>query len=120
MAVAHCRRFDRRLRLIDEDEIGNSYRRPARPADPRGVGRQGRLCRNGLAGYGHLLIIKHNNDYLSAYGHNDKLLVGEGDDVKSGQRIADMGNGPGRRPLLHFEIRRQGVPVNPLQFLPRG
>ena len=72
-----------------------------------------------LAGYGHLLIIKHNNDYLSAYGHNDRLLVKEGDQVAAGQRIADMGIGPGKRPLLHFEIRLRGEPVNPAGYLPK-
>lgn len=72
-----------------------------------------------LAGYGHLLIIKHNNDYLSAYGHNDRILVKEGDQVAAGQRIADMGIGPGKRPLLHFEIRLRGEPVNPVGYLPK-
>jgi len=74
---------------------------------------------NGLPGYGQLLIIKHTSDYLSAYGHNRKLLVGEGDRVKSGQVIARMGDGPGQRPLLHFEIRRSGRPVDPLSYLPK-
>lgn len=74
---------------------------------------------SGLPGYGQLLIIKHNTDFLSAYGHNEALLVGEGDRVKSGQRIARMGVGPGKRPLLHFEIRRHGEPVNPMKYLPR-
>jgi lipoprotein NlpD len=74
---------------------------------------------SGLPGYGQLLIIKHNSDYLSAYGHNDSLLVGEGDQVKSGQRIARMGTDPGKRYVLHFEIRRHGEPVNPLNYLPR-
>ena len=73
----------------------------------------------GLTGYGHLLIIKHNNDYLSAYGHNDRLLAKEGDQVAAGQRIADMGIGPGQRALLHFEIRLRGEPVNPLGYLPK-
>ncbi|TDJ48561.1 MAG: LysM peptidoglycan-binding domain-containing protein [Gammaproteobacteria bacterium] len=73
---------------------------------------------SGLPGYGQLLIIKHNNDYLSAYGHNDRLLVTEGATVKRGQPIARMGLGPGRRPLLHFEIRRRGQPVDPIPFLP--
>lgn len=72
---------------------------------------------SGLPGYGQLLIIKHNNDYLSAYGHNDRLLVKEGQTVKRGQPIARMGLGPGRRPLLHFEIRRRGQPVDPIPFL---
>ncbi len=74
---------------------------------------------SGLPGYGQLLIIKHTSDYLSAYGHNQALLVGEGDRVRPGQLIARMGNGPGQRPLLHFEIRRSGRPVNPLGYLPK-
>jgi len=74
---------------------------------------------SGLPGYGQLLIIKHTSDYLSAYGHNEKLLVGEGDRVNSGQLIAKMGVGPGQRPLLHFEIRRAGKPVNPLRYMPK-
>ncbi len=74
---------------------------------------------SGLPGYGKLLIIKHTSDYLSAYGHNQALLVGEGDKVRSGQLIARMGNGPGQRSLLHFEIRRAGQPVNPLGYLPK-
>jgi lipoprotein NlpD len=74
---------------------------------------------NSLPGYGQLLIIKHSSDYLSAYGHNQKLLVGEGDRVTAGQLIAKMGDGPGQRPLLHFEIRRSGKPVNPMGYLPK-
>lgn len=74
---------------------------------------------SGLPGYGQLLIIKHTADFLSAYGHNESLLVGEGDRVQGGQVIARMGDGPGQRPLLHFEIRRAGQPVNPLGYLPR-
>jgi lipoprotein NlpD len=73
----------------------------------------------GLTGYGQLVIVKHNADYLSAYGHNDFLLVAEGERVKAGQQIARMGTGPGQRPLLHFEIRRDGQPVNPAKYLPR-
>jgi lipoprotein NlpD len=72
----------------------------------------------GLIGYGALLIIKHDGTWLSAYGHNDSLLVEEGARVRAGQRIATMGEGPGRRPLLHFEIRRNGDPVDPLAQLP--
>jgi lipoprotein NlpD len=72
----------------------------------------------GLIGYGQLIIIKHNDTYLSAYGHNASLLVKEGDSIKKGQRIATMGEGPGRKPRLHFEIRRNGKPVNPRQYLP--
>jgi len=73
----------------------------------------------GLIGYGQLVILKHNDTYLSAYGHNASLLVKEGQQAKRGQRIATMGQGPGNRPRLHFEIRQHGKPVNPRQFLPR-
>ena len=72
----------------------------------------------GLIGYGQLIILKHNDTYLSAYGHNASLLVKEGDNIKKGQRIATMGEGPGQEPRLHFEIRRNGEPVNPRQYLP--
>ncbi|MDO8345765.1 MAG: peptidoglycan DD-metalloendopeptidase family protein [Cellvibrio sp.] len=74
---------------------------------------------NGLRGYGKLLIVKHNEIFLSAYAHNDRLLVKEGDFVKVGQRIADMGSSGTDRVKLHFEIRRDGTPVDPLKFLPR-
>ena len=72
----------------------------------------------GLIGYGELIILKHNDTYLSAYGHNASLLVAEGKTVRKGQRIATMGEGPGREPRLHFEIRKNGEPVNPRQYLP--
>jgi lipoprotein NlpD len=103
------------------------------PADPmrKGVkisGREGELIRtasagtvaysgNGLVGYGELIIIKHNNNYLSAYAYNSRRLVNEGDTVKAGAAIAEMGLQAGR-PLLHFEIRRNGDPVNPMSYLP--
>lgn len=73
---------------------------------------------DGLKGYGKLIIIKHGESYLSAYGHNRVLKVHEGDEVKKGQVIARMGLGPERRPLLHFEIRLRGKPVNPVSLLP--
>jgi lipoprotein NlpD len=73
---------------------------------------------SGLIGYGELIILKHNETYLSAYGYNAKLLVREGQEITKGQRIATMGEGPERKPRLHFEIRRNGTPVNPRQFLP--
>jgi lipoprotein NlpD len=73
---------------------------------------------SGLVGYGQLVIIKHNETYLTAYGYNSALLVMQGQDVARGQRIASMGLGPERQPRLHFEIRRNGVPVDPLQFFP--
>ena len=73
---------------------------------------------SGLIGYGQLIILKHNDTYLSAYGYTASLLVKEGQEVKQGQRIATMGEGPERKPRLHFEIRRNGEPVNPQQYLP--
>lgn len=73
---------------------------------------------SGLVGYGQLIIVKHNNQLLSAYAHNREILVQEGDEVRAGQRIATMGEGPGRRAMLHFEIRIDGAAVDPLQHLP--
>lgn len=73
---------------------------------------------SGLRGYGNLLIIKHNEFFLSAYAHNNRLLVKEGDFVKAGQRIADMGLSGTDRVKLHFEIRSEGKPVDPQKYLP--
>jgi lipoprotein NlpD len=71
----------------------------------------------GLAGYGQLVIVKHNDTYLSAYGHNSRLLVSQGQEVAAGATIALMGLGPEREARLHFEIRRDGKPVDPLRYL---
>jgi lipoprotein NlpD len=73
---------------------------------------------NALRGYGNLVIIKHNDKYLSAYAHNDRLLVKEGQNVKAGQKIATMGSSGTNKVRLHFEIRYQGKPVNPKRYLP--
>lgn len=73
---------------------------------------------NGLARYGNLLIIKHNDVYLSAYAHNQTLLVKEGQYVQAGQNIATLGRSGAQQDQLHFEIRRYGKPVDPLRFLP--
>ncbi|MCB1960237.1 MAG: peptidoglycan DD-metalloendopeptidase family protein [Rhodocyclaceae bacterium] len=73
----------------------------------------------GLRGYGKLVIIKHDADFLSAYAHNRALLVKEGQSVTKGQKIAELGNTDADRPKLHFEIRRRGKPVDPLQYLPK-
>jgi lipoprotein NlpD len=73
---------------------------------------------NGLISYGNLVIIKHNRSYLSAYAHNRKLLVKEGDTIKAGQKIAELGKTGTDSPRLHFEIRKNGKPVNPLKYLP--
>jgi len=73
---------------------------------------------NGLIGYGELIIIKHNDTYLSAYGHNSKRLVQEGDRVDAGQEIALMGASGAPRVELHFEIRKDGKPIDPMGYLP--
>lgn len=74
---------------------------------------------NALRGYGNLIIIKHNNDYLSAYAHNSRILVKEHQTVKAGQHIADMGETGTTSIRLHFEIRYKGKSVNPLRYLPK-
>lgn len=73
---------------------------------------------NGLLGYGNLIIVNHNEHYLSAYAHNRKILVQEGEDVKAGQIIAELGSSGAERSKLHFEIRKDGNPVNPAHYLP--
>ena len=73
---------------------------------------------SGLRGYGNLIILKHNNTYLTAYAHNQTLLVKEDQTVTKGQRIAEMGNSDADRVKLHFEIRKQGKPVDPAKLLP--
>ena len=72
---------------------------------------------SGLRGYGNLVIVKHENNYLTAYAHNSKILVKEGETVKRGQRIAEMGDSDADSVMLHFEVRRQGKPVDPSKFL---
>jgi lipoprotein NlpD len=73
---------------------------------------------SGLRGYGKLIIIKHNASYLSVYAHNSQILVKEGQTVAKGQKIAEIGNTDSDRIVLHFEIRRLGKPIDPLQYLP--
>lgn len=73
----------------------------------------------GLRGYGNLVILKHNNTFLTAYAHNQALLVREDQQVRQGQRIAEMGSSDTDRVKLHFEVRRQGKPVDPLSYLPK-
>lgn len=74
---------------------------------------------NGLADYGNLIIVKHTDTFLSAYAHNNKILVTEGTQVKTGQKIATMGKDREGDARLHFQIRRLGKPVNPLNYLPK-
>ena len=75
---------------------------------------------SGLLGYGRLIIIKHNETYLSAYAHNSVLMVKEGDSVSGGQKIAKMGQDSNGQILLHFEIRKNGNPVEPAKYLPKS
>ncbi|WP_333708909.1 peptidoglycan DD-metalloendopeptidase family protein [Tepidimonas ignava] len=88
--------------------------------DPVLAAADGRVVYAGsdLRGYGNLVIIKHNNTYLTAYAHNQTLLVREDQTVRQGQKIAEMGNTDADRVKLHFEVRRQGKPVDPLSLLP--
>lgn len=110
------------LRRFDGDNsgkkgvlIGGAQDSPVRAASGGWVVYAG----SGLVGYGRLIILKHNDTYLSAYGHNRNLLVKEGDEVRAGQVIAHMGSTGTNRTQLHFEIRRNGKPVDPLSYLPR-
>ena len=75
---------------------------------------------SGLLGYGRLIILKHSDTFLSAYAYNERLLVAEGDQVATGQQIATMGLDNSGQPVLHFEIRKDGRPVNPMEHLPRS
>jgi lipoprotein NlpD len=92
-----------------------------RAGDPVLAAADGRVvyAGSGLRGYGNLIILKHNNTYLTAYAHNQSLLVREDQSVRQGQKIAEMGSSDTDRVKLHFEVRRQGKPVDPLQHLPR-
>lgn len=94
-------------------DIAGKLGQPVRAAAPGRVVYSG----GGLIGYGKLIILRHNHNYLSAYAHNEKLLVKEGERVKAGQTIAEMGHSGTDRVMLHFEIRHDGKPVNPLPFL---
>jgi lipoprotein NlpD len=96
-------------------EIGGHADQPVKAAANGAVVYAG----SGLVGYGRLIIVKHNENLLSAYGHNSKLLVAEGEHVTAGQQIAKMGSSGTSRNELYFEIRKDGKPVNPLKYLPR-
>lgn len=97
-------------------DISGSRDQPITAAAPGAVVYSG----SGLLGYGRLIILKHSDTFLSAYAYNEQLLVAEGDRVSAGQQIATMGTGTSGQPMLHFEIRKDGKPVNPLEYLPRG
>lgn len=95
-------------------DIEGSFQQPIRAAARGRVVYAG----SGLIGYGKLVIVKHDSRILSAYAHNERLHVGEGDEVQGGEHIADMGRSGKGRVMLHFEIRRDGKPVDPLRYLP--
>lgn len=92
-----------------------------RAGDPISAAADGKVIFSGLGprGYGKLLIVKHTGELLSVYAHNQNLLVKEGQAVRQGQKIAELGSTGTDRPKLHFEIRRQGKPVDPMAFLPQ-
>jgi lipoprotein NlpD len=92
-----------------------------RAGDPVQAAADGRVvyAGSGLRGYGQLVIVKHNATYLSAYAHNQKIVVKEGQEVRRGEKIAEMGNTDSDVVKLHFEVRQQGNPVEPLNYLPR-
>jgi len=75
---------------------------------------------DGIKGYGQLVIVKHSEKYLSAYAHNDRILVSEGERVNAGQKVAQMGSTGSKTVKLHFEVRKNGEPVNPLSYLPKN
>ncbi|TQV87465.1 peptidoglycan DD-metalloendopeptidase family protein [Aliikangiella coralliicola] len=95
-------------------DIAGKRGQPVRASAPGRVVYEG----SGLRGYGNLVIIKHDSNYLSAYAHNAKIYVSENEVVKAGQRIADIGSSGAQRDKLHFEIRYKGKPVDPLNYLP--
>ena len=90
------------------------------PGDPVLAAAPGKVVYSGtgLRGYGKLVIVRHNAEFLSAYAHNSQILVKEGDAVARRQKIAEVGSTDAESPRLHFEIRRQGKPVDPMKFLP--
>lgn len=94
-------------------DIAGQYGQPVKACESGVVVYSG----SGLRGYGNLIIIKHNASFLSAYAHNSEMIVTEGTQVKAGQEIAFMGRAPSGQVMLHFEIRRDGKPVNPIQYL---
>lgn len=95
--------------------IAGTRGQPVRAAAPGRVVYSG----SGLVGYGQLIIVKHDENFLSAYAHNEKLLVNEGAEVAGGQQIARLGDSGTDRPMLHFEIRYDGRPVDPIRYLPK-
>lgn len=108
------RRFSNSDRTRQGIKIAGHFGQPIHAAEAGTIVYSG----SGLIGYGRLIIVKHNKKFLSAYGHNRKILVKEGDQVAKGERIAEMGKSSDGKPVLHFEIRRKGTPVDPVALLP--
>ncbi len=107
--------FDERDPRKQGLDVAGRFGQPIYSAAPGRVVYSG----GGLSRYGKLIIVKHNETYLSAYAHNKRILVKEGEVLKAGQFIAEMGNTGTNKTKLHFEIRRDGKPVNPLRYLPK-
>lgn len=108
--------------LAGFDEVRNKgYDIGGKAGDPVVAAADGRVvyAGAGLRGYGNLIILKHNNTFLTAYAHNQSLLVKEDQAVRRGQKIAEMGSTDAERVKLHFEVRRQGKPVDPARYLPQ-
>ena len=108
--------------LAGFDEVRNKgYDIGGKAGDPVVAAAEGRVvyAGAGLRGYGNLIILKHNNTFLTAYAHNQSLLVKEDQAVRRGQKIAEMGSTDADRVKLHFEVRRQGKPVDPARYLPQ-
>ena len=103
-----------------DEQRNKGYDISGKAGDPVVAAADGRVvyAGAGLRGYGNLIILKHNNTYLTAYAHNQSLLVKEDQSVKKGQKIAEMGSTDADRVKLHFEVRRQGKPVDPSRYLP--
>lgn len=95
-------------------DIAGEKGQPVRAAGPGIVVYAG----SGVRGYGNLILLKHNDEFLSAYAHNDSLNVSENDVVEAGEVIASMGDSDAEDARLHFEVRREGQPQDPLEFLP--
>lgn len=104
----------------DANAVGKGIAIGGIQGDPVAAAADGKVvyAGSGLIGYGKIIIVKHSEEYLSAYGHNENIYVREGEQVRQGDRIASMGRGPGNRPMLHFEIRINGNAVDPLTYLP--
>lgn len=109
---------DLELRKIDGRVVGLNIK--GKPGQSVLACANGRVVYSGdgLKGYGNLVILKHDDQFLSAYAHNKKLLVRENQDVRRGQQIAEMGRNLGHEHGLYFEIRREGKPVDPRKYLP--